>query len=336
MDLVNNSLYRRGIICWQSCVLARQQVREMAHMALTCGSKPRRGWGGFAVLASALALLAMASCATPGVDTAPIAGGSGMPQIALQAPIGLPAAQTARLGDQLISALQGRGVSMAPNPQSPAVFKLQGFCSAAGNGRETSIACVWDANTADGARAHRIISEENVAGNAPDNPWSVVSNATLDQIAASVGDKIAAWLPRSPTVASRGRSSLTTLADLGLSSNSRPPIAVRGVRGAPGDGNGSLAGAMASALRSQNIPVTRTSTRAFVLDGSVAMADSGRQKQSVTIEWTLTDPQGNARGTITQRNEIPRGALNGAWGGTAIASTAAAAKRIVGLLPATR
>ena len=308
----------------------------MSHKATTRGDRPRRGWGGSGLLAGAVALLALSSCATPGVDTAPVAGGGAMPQIALQAPIGLPQAKTARLGDQLITALQSRGVSLAPSPQGPALFKLQGFCSAAGNGRETAIACVWDANGTDGARAHRVITEENVAGNSPSDPWSVVSNATLDRIAASVGGKIAAWLPKSPAVASRGRNSLPTLADLGLTSGSRPPIAIRGVRGAPGDGNGALATAMASALRSQNIPVTRSSTRAFILDGAVALADSGRQKQSVTIEWSLTDPQGNGRGTITQRNEIPRGALDGAWGQTANASASAAAKRIVDLLPGAR
>jgi hypothetical protein len=301
-------------------------------MALIRGDLARWSRDGLRRLALAAALALPAACATPGVDTAPVTGG-GLAQIALQAPIGLPPDKTARLGDQLISALQGRGVSMAATAAAPARFKLQGFCSAADSGRDTSIACVWDATGGDGQRVQRIVTEETVSGSAPANPWSVVGNATLDRIAVAVADKVAAWLPGTGGAQSGGGFSLPSLSSLGLTGGSAPPVTVSGVTGAPGDGNQSLARAMASALRSENIPVTGASGRAFRLAGSVQLADGAPRQQSVTIEWSLTDPQGNARGSITQRNEVPRGALNGAWGETATASAAAAAKRVVELLP---
>jgi hypothetical protein len=302
-------------------------------MALADDNLSRLRWtGGLKKLALALALLSPLACATPGVDTVPTSSG-GVPQIAIQAPIGLPQAKTARLGDQLITALQARGVSLAAMPDAPANYRLQGFCSASGGDGETSIACVWDANTRDGARAHRVVTEDTVRANAAADPWSVVSNETLDRIAASVADKFAAWLPRSPSVTADGGVALPTLRSLGLATGARPPVTVSGVGGAPGDGNEALASAMRGALRAQNIPVTSAGERAFRLAGTVALSDRGARTQGLTIEWTLTDPAGNPRGTITQNNEIPRGALNGPWGDTASASAAAAARRISELLP---
>jgi hypothetical protein len=287
----------------------------------------------FRHLAVALLLLVASGCATPGIDTVSSSSG-GLPSIAVQAPVGLPPAMTARLGDQLITALQRRSVSMASRPDSPAQFKLQGFCSAADSGNSTAIACVWDANGQDGARAQRIVTEETVSGSSPANPWSVVNDATLDRIAESVGEKIAAWVPKASSGTSGGGGfNLPTLQGLGLSGRSSQSIALVGVSGAPGDGNQALSRAIATALRSRDIAVTSVNARSYRLTGTVAMADAGSGEQSVTIEWALADPGGASLGAVTQRNRIPRGALDGPWGPTADTSATAAAKGIVDLLP---
>jgi len=217
---------------------------------------------------------------------------------------------------------------MAATPTSPARFKLQGFCSAADAAPSTAIACVWDANTPEGTRAQRIVTEESVPGSAPANPWSVVSNATLDQIADQVGARIAAWVPRATS--SDGSNFLQSL---GLGSGSATSIALAGVSGAPGDGNQALSRAISSALRSRNIAITSGGSSSYHLAGTVAVDDASANEQSVTIEWTLSDPGGASLGAVTQRNRIPRGALDGAWGATADSSADAAAKGIVDLLP---
>ena len=276
-------------------------------------------------LAVAIALVMTAACASTGLDTVSTLPG-GLPQISVQTPIGLSQSLTTRAGDRLISALQSRGVSVSPAPDAPARYKLQGYCSASGNGRETGIACVWDATTAESERAQRIVTEDTVSGSDASDPWSVVTPATMDRIADAVAAKVAAWLNQSPVARSGGGLSLPTLSSLGLTSGSYPPVMVTGVRGAPGDGNAALARAMASALRTRNVPVTGTNARAFQLVGTVALSGGSGATQQVTIEWALSDSQGNPRGTVTQRNEIPRGALDGAWGATANASAAAAAQ----------
>jgi hypothetical protein len=59
-------------------------------------------------------------------------------------------------------------------------------------------------------------------------------------------------------------------------------------------------------------------------------------KQAIQIDWRVKDPQGKALGTVSQKNEIPEGSLDGSWGKTADAAAAAAAQGIVKLLPQQR
>ena len=56
-------------------------------------------------------------------------------------------------------------------------------------------------------------------------------------------------------------------------------------------------------------------------------------KQSVQIDWNVKDPDGKKLGTVTQKNDIPQGSLDGSWGKTADAAAEAAAQGILKLLP---
>ena len=47
----------------------------------------------------------------------------------------------------------------------------------------------------------------------------------------------------------------------------------------------------------------------------------------------MRDPRGKKLGTVSQRNEIPEGSLDGEWGPTATQAAGAAAQGIVKLLP---
>jgi hypothetical protein len=57
-------------------------------------------------------------------------------------------------------------------------------------------------------------------------------------------------------------------------------------------------------------------------------------KQPIQIDWTVVDPKGKKLGTVSQKNDVPQGSLDGPWGKTADAAAAAAAQGIVKLLPA--
>ena len=69
------------------------------------------------------------------------------------------------------------------------------------------------------------------------------------------------------------------------------------------------------------------------MEGAVALGPAKDGKQSIHIEWTVRDPAGKKLGTVSQRNEIPEGSLDGAWGKTAEQAAGAAAQGIIRLLP---
>jgi hypothetical protein len=72
---------------------------------------------------------------------------------------------------------------------------------------------------------------------------------------------------------------------------------------------------------------------AYRVEGNVSMGQAKGGMQSIHIEWQVKDPQGKKVGTVSQRNEIPEGSLDGAWGATADQAAGAAAQGIIKLLP---
>ena len=106
------------------------------------------------------------------------------------------------------------------------------------------------------------------------------------------------------------------------------------VTGAPGDGSSTLRVALQRELTRSGIPLTDTpSPDTYIVEGKVAMGAGKDGKQPITIDWSVTDPSGKKLGTVSQKNEVPQGSLDGSWGKTADAAAAAAAQGIVKLLP---
>lgn len=107
------------------------------------------------------------------------------------------------------------------------------------------------------------------------------------------------------------------------------------VLGAPGDGQNSLTTAIKKQLGNRGIVLASGSTKAaYTVRGEVKMTPAAQaNKEDIAIEWKVIDPKGKKLGTVSQRNSIPKGSLNGAWGQTADAAAAAAAEGIVKLLP---
>ena len=113
---------------------------------------------------------------------------------------------------------------------------------------------------------------------------------------------------------------------------------VPGVVGAPGDGSVALTSAIQRELSKGGVPLTTTAGGAstYKVEGVVAMGQGKDGKQPIQIDWTVFDPKGKKLGTVTQKNEVPQGSLDGTWGKTADAAAQAAAQGIVKLLPQTK
>lgn len=103
---------------------------------------------------------------------------------------------------------------------------------------------------------------------------------------------------------------------------------VPAVVGAPGDGNDSLSNAMKTELQQAGIGAASAGQRAYSVAGKVAVTAVKDGKQSVKIDWRVTDPGGTLLATVTQNNEIPAGTLDGQWGGIASDAAQGAASRI--------
>ena len=109
------------------------------------------------------------------------------------------------------------------------------------------------------------------------------------------------------------------------------------VSGAPGDGSKSLTAAIQRELQSKGVTLAdRASTTAYRVEGAVTLGEAREGKQAIQIEWVVKDPQGKRLGTVAQKNDIPEGSLDGAWGRTAEQAAGAAVQGIAKLLPTNR
>jgi hypothetical protein len=107
------------------------------------------------------------------------------------------------------------------------------------------------------------------------------------------------------------------------------------VSGAPGDGSNSLTAAIKRELQAKGVPLAeRPGASAYRVEGAVTLGEPREGKQAIQIEWVVKDPQGKRLGTVSQKNDIPEGSLDGAWGKTADQAAGAAVQGIFKLLPA--
>ena len=109
---------------------------------------------------------------------------------------------------------------------------------------------------------------------------------------------------------------------------------VPAVSGAPGDGSTALTTALQAELSKNGVALSdQASASAYKVEGYVKVGLAKEGKQPIQIDWQVKDPAGKKLGTVSQKNEIPEGSLDGAWGRTADAAAAAAAQGILKLLP---
>lgn len=103
---------------------------------------------------------------------------------------------------------------------------------------------------------------------------------------------------------------------------------------APGDGGASLAQALEFELRAAAIPLAREITDNDILVvGDMALGPPERGWQDFRITWFVIQASDGADlGQIDQRNQVPAGSLDGAWGNTAFDIARGAAEGIVELL----
>ena len=283
--------------------------------------------------------------------------------------IGPPDNVAKQLTGQLASALGQNSVQAVPAPAGQTAvttdYAVRGYVVAARETAGTKVSYIWDVANKAGHRVHRITGEEIVRGPATTNPWAAVTPQVMLNIANRTAVALAAWLPNKKPAATPAPAGTPVagnqpkLPPARIAANGTPPanaaalsragrktgsiptqpsalaVVVPRVNGAPGDGSTALALALQKELRKNGIALASgpASAAAHRVEGNVAIGQSKSGKQPISIDWVVKDPKGTKLGTVSQKNEIPAGSLNGKWGPTAGAAAAAAAQGIVRLLP---
>ncbi len=321
---------------------------------------------GLAGCESATSLFGSSATATQDPIAAPAAPQPALAKVMVAPIIGAPDAVAKQIQQEFTNAIEKQRVSVAVAKDERVDYTLRGYIVAAKDKQGTKVSYIWDVTDPTGKRVNRVTGEEMASAGGSKDPWAALTPTVAQSIAGKAANSFASWL------ATRGQSAVASAAahpaGVGAQGNgegaqapakqavaaatpapaapaasasttgsisSDGPLAavVPNVNGAPGDGGTSLASALQRELSGKGITVPGKSASAYRVEGTVTMGPAKEGKQPIHIEWLVRDPQGKKLGTVSQRNEIPEGSLDGSWGKTAEQAAGAAAQGILKLLP---
>jgi len=228
---------------------------------------------------------------------------------------GAPQAVARAFPDALTKALLERNIPAWTSSGNRASRFLQARAKARPLGEEwLEIDLIWDLVDAGGG----LIGNHTVSGKVRRAAWENGAPALIVRYAARSAKGIAALMQDpAPRYASPPPGSLHVV-----------PVA-----GAPGDGRRALRIAMAAALRGARLNVIdEINDDTLVVAGSVALGRIERGRRDIEIIWSILRADGTEIGNLKQRNAVPEGALNGAWGELAFIVARAATGGILDLL----
>jgi hypothetical protein len=238
-----------------------------------------------------------------GISIAPIEGG--------------PSATAGKLGAAVASALGKRDIPASDRTTSLGSYLLYGRLEAQRPRADKGALTVhWRLQDAGG----RSIGERTARLEAPVRAWDTGDDTIIASLAEASAAEIA------PLLADEAAPAAAEAAEGG-----RTRIAIRAVSGAPGDGAKSLANAIATVLKRQDLAVLDDpSAKAdVILDGEVTIVPVKPDKQHVKIVWHVRRGDGAEIGTVGQENDVPKGLLDGAWGDVAYSVAIAGADGLI-------
>ncbi|HEX5959430.1 MAG TPA: hypothetical protein VFY92_12350 [Hyphomicrobiaceae bacterium] len=285
--------------------------------------------------------------------------------------IGAPDAVAKQLSAQLSEAATKQRVLIATSPSEKADYTVRGYVVAAKEKTGTKVSYIWDVTDGTGKRVNRITGEELAGTTDARDPWAAVTPQIIQSIATKTANQLATWLPtqtlsataspaaapvqtasvgpaakpeataqpaayRAPAPAPAAATPAASTAPAATAAVGRDGVSavVPSVTGAPGDGSTSLTEALQRELQRAGVNVAQAASGStYRVEGKVKLGPSKDGKQPIQIDWHVKDPQGKQLGTVSQKNEIPEGSLDGSWGKVADAAAGAAAQGILKLLP---
>lgn len=279
--------------------------------------------------------------------------------------IGAPDNVARQLQQDFANSAAQQKVAVVPGSER-SDYTLRGYVVAAKDRAGTKVSYIWDVTDQAGKRVNRITGEEILAGTGPRDPWTAVTPQVTQDIAQKSAASLASWLATAPAqqaavaaapasqpagVGSPAASPVQTASTAAGAAAAQPrqqaaltqptvsarndvAAVVPAVTGAPGDGALSLTRAIQSELQKSGVPIaSQVAPNAYRVEGVVKVGAARDGKQPIQIDWNVKDPQGKRVGTVSQKNDITEGSLDGQWGRTADDAAAAAAQGILKLLP---
>ena len=251
-----------------------------------------------------------------GISIAPIEGG--------------PPAAASKLGAAVASALVKHDIPASDRTTNLTSYLLYGRLEAQRprSGQET-VAAHWQLQDASG----RLVGERTTRLEAPVKTWETGADAVIARLAEASAAEIAPLLADEPPPGAEAVAGLAEApggkaeamapraetAAAKTNEAGRTRIAIRPLSGAPGDGAKSLANAIATVLKRQDLTVINDANAKadVILDGQVTVATVKPDKQHVKIVWHVRRADGVEVGTVGQENDVPKGMLDGPWGDVA-------------------
>ena len=280
-------------------------------------------------------------------------------KVAINAVVGPPDALGRQLHQEFTSALERQRVGVTSAKDGSAEFNLRPYILVTKEKHGTKVSYVLDVTEGSGKRVNRFAGEEIVAASGSQDTWAAITPAVAEAITAKATNAFVAWLPsakssgsvpvadapvgvgaskasavrpavkKGPVLASTASTQTTgSITKEGLSA------VIPTVTGAPGDGSTTLTAAIQRELQAKGIELAdRPTPASYRVEGAVLLGSARDGKQAIQIEWVVRDPKGKKLGTVSQKNDIPEGSLDGSWGGVADQAAGAAVKGILKLLP---
>jgi hypothetical protein len=286
-----------------------------------------------------------------------------MAKVSINAIVGPPDPFGKQLQQEFAAALEQQRIAVVHKKDERADFYLRPYVLAAKEKRGTKVSFVLDVSDPSGKRVNRFAGEEIAPASPSADPWAAITPTVAQAVAAKATGSFVAWLPNaqgSPAVAdkapppvgvgvpksevankppARKRTALasaSTQTTGSIAKEGNLSALVPAVTGAPGDGSTSLTAAIQRELQTKGVTLANRPTPAtYRVQGVVTMGATQDGKQPIQIEWIVKDPHGNKLGTVSQKNDIPEGSLDGSWGGVAEQAASAAVQGILKLLPPT-
>jgi hypothetical protein len=166
---------------------------------------------------------------------------------------------------------------------------------------EKIVKVVWRLYAPDG----HTVSERSVEVGASAAAWATADDVAITKLAAASAQHLASlFLDDSPKEAAIGAN------------DDRTRVAIGKISGAPGDGQKSLADAIAAVLKRQEVAVVNQGEKADLrVECDVTVEPAKGNTQHVKILWRVRRAADGAEiGTVGQENEVPKGTLDGPWG----------------------